>query len=252
MGSKKSEKRKRIVTTKTNVVKLSYLQTLAVHQNLISADDLETKGFKTGKIEVSKKEESSLLGLGVFPSIGGLGKKKKSKTTVQLKSKGVKIKDQWLQPYYDRIRYAIGIKELSVARYKFAKTSEINSKPFISPKEIVKVNVVVDEYIPDNFSSNEVWIKYYIKVEGEEEWIRINPLNSPTRFDDTGEIIPKIVNFNLPKPTTAKLEDKFQFTEEPVKKVRLRAVLSRPDGENEESMTPMLKSYRIVMVPRES
>ena len=239
MGKKKKSTTTTTVTTKTKVVKLSYLQTLAVHQNVLSSDELKTKG---GFIDESSNSSKSnaLFGLS----------KKSSNTSSKTFTTGVKIKDQWLQPYYDKIRYAIGIREFSVARYKFTKTSEFISKPFISPKEIIKVNILVDEYIPAQFDQNQTWIKYFIKVEGENTWIRLQPLNAPTKFNTSGEIIPKIINFNLPKPTTAKLEDKFNTTVDPVKQIRFRAILSRPDGINEDSMTPMLKSYRIVMIPR--
>ena len=242
IGSKKKKTTTTVVTTKIKVVKLSYLQTLAVHQNVLSTDELKTKGGILSAEQTSKSSKR------LFPLLG-LGKKSSS-TDSKTRTSGVKVKDQWLQPYYDKIRYSIGIREFSVSRYKFAKVSEFISKPFISPKEIVKVNVVVDEYIPAQFDQNQIWIKYYIKVEGEDEWIRIQPLNTPTKFNDLGEIIPKIINFNLPRPTTAKLEDKFNTTEDPVKQVRFRAIISRPDGVNEDSMTPMLKSYRIVMIPR--
>lgn len=255
MGKKKSKKKKTITqTTITKVVKLSYIQTLAVSQQLTSAEQLtETEGFNTGFKKVSSKTSGGsltdiLLGGAVF----GLGKKKKSKTKVKLESTGAKVKDQFLQPYFDRIRYAIGIRELSVSRYKFAPISEFKSVPFISPKEIVKVTAIVDEYIPPQFDINKVWIKYYIKPEGQNDWIRINPSNAATRFEEDGSnIIPKIINFNLPKPTTSQLEDKFNFTEDPVKKIRFRAVLSRPEGGNNDSITPMLKSYRLEMVPRD-
>jgi hypothetical protein len=221
-----------------------------VYQDLISAQDASTKGFNTGPQPVSSSSSSSLLGLGALPPILGIGKSRSSSTTVQTISNGAKVKDQWLQPYYDKIRYGIGIRELSVARYKFAPVSEFISVPFTSPKEIIKVNIVVDEYIPPQFDPNQTWIKYYIKVEGDNDWLRTNPINSPTKFDEAGEIIPKIINFNVSKPTTAQLEDKYNTTEEEVKQVRFRAVLSRPQGGDEESITPMLKSYRLVMIPR--
>lgn len=259
MGKKKKKKKVTVTeTTITKVVKLSYIQTLAVSQQVATAEGLtETEGFNTGFVKVSGKSKSGdpliggLIG-GLGGALGALGKKKKSKTKVKQSSTGAKVKDQFLQPYFDRIRYAIGIRELSVSRYKFAPISEFISVPFISPKEIVKVSAVVDEYIPPQFDINQVWIKYYIKPEGQNEWIRINPINAPTRFEEDGSsIIPKIINFNLPKPTTSKLEDKFNFTDDPVKKMRFRAVLSRPEGGNNDSITPMLKSYRLEMVPRQ-
>ncbi len=247
MGSKSKKKKKTTttITTENKLVKLSYVQTLAVTDSLTSAESIaETEGFNSKTSSKKKSNGSDTLNI-------GLGKKKsKTKTKTKTTSTGAKIKDQFLQPYFDRIRYSIGIKELSVSRYKFAPTSEFISVPYLSPKEIVKAHIVIDEYIPPSFDSGKNWIKYYVKPEGESEWIRLNPLDAPTKFDEQGLIIPKIINFNIPKPTTSQLEDKFNYTDQPVHKLRFRAVISRPDGGNNESITPMVKSYRLVMVPR--
>lgn len=249
MGKKKKSSTNVFVTTttKTKLIKLTYLQTLAVVNDLAKTKDLQT----------SSKEASANLGGGGKESLGSaltgglIGSKKKVSSTTDQKSTGNKVKDEWLQPEFDRVRYAIGIRELTAASYKFAKKSELVSVPYLSPKEIVKVHVVVDQYIPPQFDQNLTWIEYYIRVEGTEEWIRINPLNNPTKFDDQGAIIPKIINFNLAKPATAQLEDKYQTTEDPVKKLRFRALLTRPGGGNNEAMTPLLKSYRMIMTPRQ-
>jgi len=246
MGKKKRTSTSVTNTVKTKVVKLTYLQTLAVSDQMLSVSDLETDQYTSSPQSSSSRERG--YGLPVL----GIGKKKKKATSV-FETTGVKIKDQWLQPYFDKISYKIGVKELSVSSYLFAEASEFVSVPFKSPKEIIKVSILVDDYIPPVFSTAVQWMKYFIRVEGEEKWIRVNPLNKPTIFDsDTGLIIPKIINFNVPKPGTAQLEDKFNYTDDPVKLMRFRAVLLRP-ADNEAttaSMTPLLKSYRLTMVPR--
>ena len=124
------------------------------------------------------------------------------------------------------------------------------SVPFLSPKEIIKVHLIVDQYIPPQLDQNTTWITYYIKPEGDTDWIKINPLNNPTKFNENGDIIPKIINFNIPKPTTAQLEDKYNITDEPVHQFRFRAVFTRQTGGDNDSITPLLKSYRMVMTPR--
>ena len=141
---------------------------------------------------------------------------------------------------------------MNVSKYTFVPASEFTSVPFTAFKEVVKLFVFVDEYIPPQFQQNINWIRYYVKIEGEETWVRINPINKPTVFDDDGLIVPRIINYNLQKPGTAQIEDKYQYTETPVTQVRFKAVMSRPEGEgNEASMTPLLKSYRVTLVPRE-
>jgi len=254
MGKKKksSTTTYETTTTKTVVVKLSYLQTLAISEGLAYTQQLETaSSVGPGSASSKDKQESPLPDLlDPFDVLAPFGSKKKTSVSTEEENTGQKIKDQWLQPEFDRIRYTIGIRELTASSYQFAEQSEFISVPFLSPKEIVKVNVIVDEYIPPQFDQNQQWIDYYIKPEGLDEWIRINPLNSPTKFNIEGEIIPKIISFNLPKPTTAQLEDKYQTTESPVKQMRFRAVIKRPSGGNFDSMTPLVKSYRLVMTPR--
>lgn len=245
MGKKKSKTvNYQTTTVNTTVVKLSYLQTLAVAQGLIDPQsELETAG-ESGITQDKAKTKTSFI-----PFLG-IGKGKSSvKTTFD--TSGLKLKDQWLQPYFDRIRYTIGIKELVVAKYTFAEKSEFISVPFLSPKEVIKVHVVVDEYIPPQFDENQTWIQYFIKPEGSDTWIEIAPQNAKTKFNSTGDIVPKIINFNIPKPAIVAIESKFNYTPDPVKKLRFKAVLSRPVGGDNDSITPLLKSYRMIMVPRD-
>lgn len=246
MGKKKSKTTTYVTTTTYNkVVKLTYLQTLAINANLGDIKDLETES-KSGNFTTVKDTYSPTVP--VLDPIFGKGKK--TKVSVKTSTSGSKIKDYWLHPYFDRIRYAIGIKDIKIASYKYGNKAEIISVPFISPKEIIKVYISVDEFIPSLFDQNKIWIEYYIKIEGTDNWIRINPMNSSTKFDSTGDIIPKIININVPKPSNAQIEEKYQSTNEPVKKIRFRALLSRPTTTDTESMTPVLKQYRIFMLPR--
>ena len=240
---KKKTTVKTVVTTSNTLIKMSYLQTLAIASDLANVEELETESSTTNLGSSSKKKDTSLLGLGLSS--------KKTSVSAKLDSSGQKIKDEWLQPEFDRIRYAIGIRELTAAAYTFAPKSEFVSVAYGSPKEVIKVHIIVDQYIPPQFDQNQTWIEYYIKPEGTTEWIRVQPLNGPTKFDINGEIIPKIINFNIPKPTTAQLEDKYQTTNEPVNQFRFKAVFTRPEGGNNDSITPLLKSYRMIMTPRD-
>jgi hypothetical protein len=239
------------VVTDNELVKLTYIQTLAISQNIANTSALETAAGKAdlGGYPKEYKPSNTLDAIIDWSGIFGFGKK--VKVSNKTETGGKQIKEQWLQPEFDIIRYSIGVKELTASAYSFSEKSELVSVPFFSPKEIIKVYLLVDQYIPPQFDQNSTWITYYIKPEGINEWIRINPSNSSTKFDIEGNIIPKIINFNIPKPTTAQLEDKYKETENPVKQLRFKAILSRPGGANNESMTPLLKSYRLVMVPRE-
>jgi len=242
MGSKKKTKTYKTTTVNTTVIKLSYLQTLALSQGLLQTDSLETDANKSNLGGSTKNTVKLAPFLGIT--------KGKTSSSSTLESSGLKIKDQWLQPYFDRIRYTIGIRELVVAKYTFSERSELISTPFLSPKEIIKAYVMVDEYIPPSFDTHTNWIKYYVKSEGTSDWIEVAPFNATTRFNDQGEILPKIINFNIPKPAIVATENKYNYTSEPVKLMRFRAVFSRPTGGDFDSITPLLKSYRMIMVPR--
>jgi hypothetical protein len=247
MGKKKKGKTTEYKTTTvtTKVVKLSYVQTLAWNAQLQDTTALETEAGQ-------ENLGSDSGGKGFSLPLNIYGKKKSTSTKTTSKTSGEKVIDQWLNPYFDRIRYSIGVKELTAARFTFKEASEFISTPFMSPKEIMKINIVTDEFIPPSFNQYESWFQYFIKVEGEgEDWVRINSTNAPTRFDESGLIIPKILNYNIPQPATAVLEDSFRETEKPVKRVRFRAVITRPPGPDSDSMTPLLKSYRILMTPKE-
>lgn len=247
MGKKKKSATTNYKTTTvtTKVVKLSYVQTLAWNAQLQDTSALETAG---GEANLGSNSDNK----GWATPTGLFGKKKGTSSKTTSKTSGEKVVDQWLNPYFDRIRYSIGIKEMTAARFTFKEASEFISTPFMSPKEIMKINIVTDEFVPPAFNQYEPWFKYYIKVEGEgEDWVRINATNAPTRFDESGLIIPKILNYNIPQPATAVLEDSFRETEKAVKRVRFRAVITRPPGSDSDSMTPLLKSYRILMTPKE-
>lgn len=231
--SKKKKKTTAIDTVTTEIVKLTYLQTLAISQSMTN-----TKAFETDStLDSSKKKSDAYWGM-----------KKKTITTTN-KSTGALIKDQWLQPEFDVIRYSIGIRELTASSYVFAPKSELVSVAYVSPKEIIRAHILVDQYIPPAFDQNAQWIEYFLKVEGEDSWIKVNPLNSPTKFDASGDIIPKLISYNVPKPATAQVESKYQTTTDPVKGIRFKAVFTRPEGSEFQAMTPLLKSYRIIMSP---
>ena len=248
MGKKKSKTNvSEDVTVETKIVKLSYLQTIAVAQSIGDISDIETKA-SSGPVglDVNTSKKGGFLNLS-----NTLFGKRKINISVEQESTGEKIIDNWMHPYFDKIRYAIGIKEITASAYTFAEASEFVSTPFGSPKDIIKVYCITDEYIPPDFDQSISWVSYYIKPEGEADWIRLNSFAAPTKFDDNGSIIPKIINFNIPKAPNAPLEDKFQFTDSPVRQIRFKAVLNRPSDSTNQSTTPLLKSYRLVLTPKE-
>lgn len=151
-------------------------------------------------------------------------------------------------------RWAIGIKGINIYAYNFESTSEIISKKHIVGDYIQKVSLTVNEEIPKEFLTDQLWnkrndwIKYYISVDGTS-WHRINPEGHGETKTESGDIVPEIyeINSQLAKenrdPRKGYIDiDKFATD------IRFRAVLSRPTNiENAENYTPVLRGYALKM-----
>lgn len=249
--------------TLQKVVKLSYIQSLAINGSIIDPRSLvETKG---SKIDVQGSEDtkrnaieeinhklgdsgSAILGHTIGGGIGAIaslfgGKKVTTDIAASVEDTGWTLVKTWLQPEFDVIRYAIGIKELSVSQFTYVPVSEFISKSWQSPKGIIKVTLLVDQFIPPQFPPGS-YIEYYIKPDLKElDWIRINPLGVPSQFTDAGDIIPRIITFNVERSISSHIEESYINTAEPVKSIRLKAVLRRPNEMM--SYSPVLRSYRL-------
>ena len=251
-----TNKTTRSKTIISRVVKLNYLQTVAIYDQSNTLGDFspETSEILHGS---SGETRASGTGTGTFLRIGDHLDKwfgsTKVKTTVSTNDSGWSIAKQWLEVNYDKMRYAIGIRELSIFNYKFSPTSELVSKRFSTPKEIIKAQLEVVEEIPAEFSPETRYIEYYISFN-DGDWHRINPTGHPTLYSDEGNVVPEIltVNFETSGPggsTTIKAIT----TEMPAKQVRLRAVMKNdPSLDNAEYYTPVLKKYRVKLFPKTS
>jgi hypothetical protein len=266
--------------TVSKIVKFSYLQSLAIDGGIADAKQFagETEATEesfdaadpTKKNTIERIFGSSAFKTGsLFTAIAAplrivgeiaralFGKKVRRSTQVDVKDSGFSLVKTWNQPQFDIIRYAMGIRELTVSQFTYVPVSELVSKPWQSPKEIQKVTLIVDQFIPNQFPPGQNYIEYYIKPDLDEaEWVRINPVGLPTQFTDGGSIVPRIVSFNTEKPVNSSLEDAFVTTEQPVRTIRFRAVLKRPETivDNPEisanAYSPVLKSYRLLLTPR--
>ena len=273
------------------LLKLSYLQTLALYLKQAKPTDLlkgtpptisilkDKSGFNlAGRIlgGAMALGPLGLLGAGIGAALGGIFKKFGDfigkliskipivgkifkglfgvKTKVWSEETGWKAEKTWFQPQFDLARYAVGIREILVGRYLYAETSEYVSKPLYSPKEISKVLLIADDIIPSTFPPGRDYIKYYIQpdIPNYDQWHRINPQGRAPSFDDSGETVPKIINFNVKSPDANVFDNKYIFTEEPPKGIRVKIVISRPisDDPNIIGATPLVKSYRLLIYPK--
>lgn len=282
-GHKKSKTTTQVVNERFNfakIVKFTYIETLALADRQSTAKKLtefgkfqnndldgysKTKGYGAGEgAAYGAAVGTVVLGTlgtvigGVAGAIAGAitGKKKlRVDTASEVEDTGWMLSKVWNQPQFDIIRYAIGIRDLTIAQFTYEPVSEFVSIPWSSPKEIIKVVVNTSEFIPPMFPPG-AYIECYIKptIEGTP-WIRINPLGNPSVFTEDGNLVPRIVNFNMEKPISARVEDSYIYTKEPVRELLFKAVLKRPDfleGSDiaADSYSPILKSYRLLMTPR--
>lgn len=258
--------------TIAKVVKLTYLESLALEGSLINANEYETAGeedfrkldensrYKQNEADRIKKDLRKVGGDWIDPVgnaiLSAFGRKTKQSSVLSSRENGFQVARVWNQPQFDVIRYAVGIRDLTVAQFVYAKNSEIVSVPFRSPKEITKVVCRASQFIPSIFPPGN-YIEYYIKANQEgSNWIRINPLDFATVFDSSGKIIPRVINFNTEAPLQSRLEESFVITEKPVTEVLFKAILGRPESlENTtvsaDGYSPILKSYRLLMTPRD-
>ena len=235
------------------VIKLSYLQTLSIVGGLGDLKEVagETEGFQEDKDPVELMPTTRIKGNWL-----GRGKKVGIVSKSSIDDKGWRMVKTWLQPEFDKIRYALGIRELTIAQFRYETVSEVISQPWISPKDIVKVSLIVDSFIPPQFPPGKDYLQFYIKPElPNSDWIRINPIDHRTVYDDKGNIVPRIISFNTERPAQARLEDAYVTTDQEVKQMRFRAVLNRPKfipGTDvpADGFTPILKSYRMLLHPR--
>lgn len=253
--------------TQSKIVKFTYLQTLAISGGLtktsaIAGETEASEETTTGQdqrrnfaAQASDAANQILDPLGIGGLESPFGKKTKTNIRQTVKQTGWNVIKVWNQPQFDIIRYSIGIKDLTIAQFTYEQVSELVSIPWSSPKEISKVTLSVSEFIPKVFPPG-VYIEYYIRPNIKDfPWARINPIGSPSVFNEDGSIVPRIINFNVERPISSRLEDSYITTEEPVKEIIFRALLKRPDElvgttASSDGYSPILKSYRLLMVPK--
>jgi len=270
--------------TATKIVKLSYIQSILINgkmakpeefagvsgpaENVISGNSSNERdsaakvgtfvGTQLGRVGIDKFT-SELLNTaynavlyGVPSIVSSLfGSKKTITTTVKSKESGWSIVKTWAQPEFDVIRYAIGIKDIGISQFEYANVSEMISKPWASPKEIVKVRLIADQFIPPEYPTGN-YVEYYIQPSvNDDKWIRINPIELPTVFPDNNPTkpVPRIISFNSERPVSSREEESYLLTSKPVTSLRLKIIIKRP-ADSAPTSTPIVRSYRILMTPK--
>jgi len=269
--------------TATKIVKLSYTQSVLINGGTAKVDEfagitgptetvtrassnsrrndaanapnlvLDSLGGRVDSFTANAANFAYNTALFGLPSIisGLFGRKETRTVKVVAKESGWSIVKTWAQPEFDIIRYAIGIKDIGVSQFQYANVSEMISKPWYSPKEIIKIRLLADQFIPAEYPIG-TYVEYYIKTGDEgDRWIRINPVELPTVFSESNvtKPIPRIISFNSERPINAREEESYIVTSKPVKSVRVKIIIKRPDSSLPTS-TPIVRSYRLLMTPK--
>lgn len=234
----------------SRLVKLTYLQTVKSYFNSQGAAEFagETEGTSSSVSTSSPQDMNFFAQLADF-LFGGSS----NQTNVSNSDSGWGIAKQWLEVYYNKMRYSIGVRELSVFNYKFSPTSEFVSKKFTSPKEIIKAQLEVIEEIPAQFNANSRYVEYYLSFD-DENWHRVNPTGNPTLYLDDGQIAPEIltINFDI-AGSGANQTIRNISTDSPATSVRVKVVMKNdPSLSSPEMYSPVLKKYRVKLFPRTS
>ena len=238
-------------TRMSRLVKLTYLQTVKTHFNNQGINEYAGETAPSSNM-ISSSEDGRRHGLIGF-IVDLIFGSSQSQSSISSNDSGWRLSKSWLETYYNKMRYAIGIRELSVFGYKFSPTSEFVSKKFTSPKEIIKAQLEVIEEIPSEFDPSQRYIEYYLSFD-DENWHRVNPTGSPSLYLDGGQIAPEILTINFDVAGSGPNQSvRAITTDTPATSVRLKVVMKNdPSVGNANSYTPVLKKYRVKLSPRTS
>lgn len=133
-------------------------------------------------------------------------------------------------PAGQRLRYAIGIRDIDVRSYEYQSSGEIVSTPFESQREIRKVLLETNQN-PTQISEL-ARIQYFISPDDGGSWFELQPFefDGPSGVDAVTEVL----NFNT--------GDSDQIaTPVPVNAIRLKAVFTRNDDAFQEGSSSLNK-----------
>jgi hypothetical protein len=181
-------KRKRYESTTYQELNLSYPESLLILDGSnMSADYIGGGSESEGEsLDASSKFLWTVASYGLLTKAFGQG------TTQRNRQEQVEITNEFTTTHWDRVRYAIGVKEFGVHTHSYSSASELISMPYFFPRPVKKLHVRADQAVPEAFGSG-VWVEYYVGFGGGDEWHRVLPLQSSET--PTSEL-PKILNIN--------------------------------------------------------
>ncbi len=149
----------------------------------------------------------------------------------------VKITLKQNEPYViltaggEKLRYAIGIRDITLKSLAFKSKGEVISKPFTVNDEIKKVMLEVTQ--TPTVDSELTNIKYFVSHDDGVSWNQIQPKHI-SALSGIQSTVPEIVNFNT--------SDSNSISTSTVKSVRLKIQLEREDGNFVEGASSLAKT----------
>lgn len=141
-------------------------------------------------------------------------------------------------------RWAIGIRDCFVEQALYNETSYMISKAYRINGTIDRVSLEADLYIPEEFDSDKLWVKFFVSPNNGLNWFPIS------RIQDDYNGIGEILAFNDPLPEEFQ-EVNVDYYKVPgtLDTIRLKAELSRPPRSTTNSTlavaSPVLRSYQL-------
>jgi len=179
---------------------------------------------------------STLAVFGLFGSVRGVRRRFWEQTEVT---------DQFTTTHWDRVRYAIGVKEFGVYTHSYSSASELISMPYFFPRPVKKLHVRADQAVPEAFGPG-TWVEYYVAFGGGDDWQRVLPLQSA---ETPTAQLPKILNINSTVEEMDRvLTEGYLDVEGSVKEMRTKIVLRRPG--DKPYLTPVVHGYRVIAFTR--
>jgi len=243
-------RRGKVIREITRLIKLTYLQSIQITESDRPAEDFTGVGSDFSGLESAlstiKKEKKRAPYEAVldtlFPYTADPTRRREQDT-------GWSVVDIDKEVKWDIAVWRVGVRDVALNSFSFSEVASVVSVPAISPKPIWKITLKTDEIIPPQFDKNQAWILYYISFDEGTNWLRINPLGKPTRFTETGSVVPRIITVNSETPPN---DPEFMniITDEEHTQVRIKITLRRdPTLENSERLSPMLRGYKLLLYP---
>jgi hypothetical protein len=237
------------VTTETHeeqqTTVLTYLESLKIFEGKRQMSSLESgpESYEDEDFDEGSDIAQILTG-GLF------GRDEVTNTTTE--ESGWTVRDSYTQTNWDKVRYAVGIKEIGVWAYQYVESSGFVSVPYKTPKPIRSISLHTDEIIPKDFNTEIVqrWIDYWVSFNNNDQWHPIMPADDGAMaVFDTPDRIPQVIHVNSGIPQQERDDrDGYVDMDKEANLVRLKAILRRPADRPD--LTPVLKSYRLRMVLR--